>query len=72
MDEQSFIERYESPAIPVVITDSQLEWQASKKWTIEVRSCVTVQGEDPASGSHSDALCGKLSMFSKHAKICII
>ena len=36
VDEQSFIERYESPAIPVVITDSQLEWQASKKWTMEV------------------------------------
>ena len=36
VDEQSFVERYEHPAIPVVITDSQLDWQANKKWTIEV------------------------------------
>lgn len=43
VDEQSFIERYESPAIPVVITDSQLEWQASKKWTIEVSSDINVR-----------------------------
>ena len=27
-----------------------------------------VNGEDPASGSHSDALYGMLSMFSDHGK----
>lgn len=36
VDEATFIERFERPRIPVVITDSQLDWQANKKWTIEV------------------------------------
>ena len=36
IDEQAFIERFERPNVPVVITDSQLEWQANKKWTVEV------------------------------------
>lgn len=36
IDEQAFVERFERPNIPVVITDCQLEWQATRKWTIEV------------------------------------
>lgn len=36
LDEQSFVERYEKPNVPVVITDTQLEWQAMRKWTVEV------------------------------------
>ena len=37
VDEQAFIERFERPNIPVVITDCQLDWQAIKKWNIEVK-----------------------------------
>ena len=36
LDELGFIERYERRNIPVVIGDSQLDWQATKKWTLEV------------------------------------
>lgn len=36
LDEQGFIERYEKRNVPVVITDAQLEWQATRKWTVEV------------------------------------
>ena len=36
VDEKTFVEHYESPGQPVVIVDSQLEWQASQKWTLEV------------------------------------
>ena len=36
VDERTFIERYEQPNVPVVITDSQLDWLGNKKWTIEV------------------------------------
>ena len=35
--EKTFVEHYESPGQPVVIVDSQLDWQASQKWTLEVR-----------------------------------
>ena len=36
VSEQMFIDRYERPGHPVVITDSQLEWQATYKWTVDV------------------------------------
>ena len=36
VSEKQFINRYEEPGIPVVITCSQLDWQANKKWTMEV------------------------------------
>ena len=35
IDEQTFIERFERPNVPVVITDGQLDWQANKKWTTD-------------------------------------
>ena len=38
VDEREFIERFEKPRCPVVITDSQLDWPGTKKWTIEVRA----------------------------------
>ena len=41
VDERVFIERCEKPSLPVVITDCQVDWQATKKWTIEV-NCVCV------------------------------
>ena len=37
VDEKQFIAAYEAPGLPVVITHSQLDWQANKKWTTEVR-----------------------------------
>ena len=37
MDNEGFIERYERRACPVVITDAQLHWQATHKWSVEVR-----------------------------------
>ena len=36
VSETVFIERYEKPGHPVVIVDAQQDWQATKKWTIEV------------------------------------
>ena len=38
VDQATFIERVERPGLPVVITDSQLDWQANRKWTVEVTS----------------------------------
>lgn len=32
-----FIELYEKPSIPVVITGAQKNWDASEKWTLHVR-----------------------------------
>ncbi len=37
VDEHRFIERFEQPRLPVVITEGQLDWQACTKWTMEVR-----------------------------------
>ena len=34
--EEMFIERFERPNIPIVITDIQNKWNVTKKWTIEV------------------------------------
>lgn len=36
VNERQFIRMYEAPGLPVVVTDSQLDWQANRKWTIEV------------------------------------
>lgn len=36
VDEDTFIERFEEPNLPVVITDAQKGWEANRKWTIEV------------------------------------
>ena len=36
VDEAAFIERFERPNFPVVITDSQVTWDANRKWNIEV------------------------------------
>ena len=36
VNEGQFIQQYEAPGLPVVITHSQLDWQASRKWTLEV------------------------------------
>ena len=41
VDQAGFIERFERPGLPVVITDSQLDWQANRKWTVEVTSFMT-------------------------------
>lgn len=41
VDKTTFIERFERPNYPAVITDCQLDWDARKKWTIEV--CAAVQ-----------------------------
>ena len=38
VDEDMFRERYERQSVPVVITHGQLDWQARKKWTVEVFS----------------------------------
>ena len=46
VDERAFIERYEQPNVPVVITDSQLDWLANKKWTVEVK--LTIENVDPS------------------------
>ena len=35
VDEKRFIGLYEAPGLPVIITHSQLDWQANQKWTIE-------------------------------------
>lgn len=35
VDNEGFIERYERRACPVVITDAQLHWQATHKWSVE-------------------------------------
>ena len=36
VDEQEFIERFERPGRPTVITGCQDSWDAKKKWTLEV------------------------------------
>ena len=36
VDEDTFIQRYERPNLPVVITDCQTNWNATHKWTVEV------------------------------------
>lgn len=36
VDHKMFVDRYEQPGQPVVITDSQVDWLAVNKWTIEV------------------------------------
>ncbi len=33
----TFIERFERPNLPAVITGCQETWDAKRKWTIEVR-----------------------------------
>ena len=38
MSQAEFIEKYEKPRIPVVITNSQDHWMANKKWTLQVSS----------------------------------
>ena len=38
VNEANFIERFERPNYPTVISNSQLDWNARKKWTVEVGS----------------------------------
>ena len=40
VDEDRFIECYEKPNLPAVISHAQLSWPASKKWNIEVSMIV--------------------------------
>lgn len=40
VSKQEFIERYEKPYKPVVITDITNTWKAVDKWTLPVSSCV--------------------------------
>lgn len=44
VDEEAFIEQFERPNVPAVITDSQTTWEANRKWNFEVhrRVCVRV------------------------------
>lgn len=37
VDERAFIDRFERPNLPVVITHSQMTWDARKKWTNKVK-----------------------------------
>lgn len=34
---EEFIENYESKSKPVIICNSQTDWQAKEKWTLDVR-----------------------------------
>lgn len=36
VDNDTFIEQYERPNLPAVITNCQEAWDANRKWTIEV------------------------------------
>ena len=40
VDEETFIERYERPNLPIVIDLGLETWEAKKKWTLEVCVCV--------------------------------
>lgn len=34
---EDFIKNYEKPYKPVILTNSQVDWQAKEKWTLSVR-----------------------------------
>lgn len=34
---EEFVQKYELPRRPVVLTDLQNEWQAKEKWTLDVK-----------------------------------
>ncbi len=38
ISEDEFVERFDKPKLPVVLTHVQDHWLARKKWTVEVRN----------------------------------